>query len=77
MKETAEVVEYPQGLNIPTEPMRCSNCGKLFGFYSGRSDADLLLRCPKCSSDCDIRLLEGGASYQRRNKRKTPFPTGQ
>lgn len=77
MKETAESVDYPKDSNIPTEPMRCNNCGNLFGFYSGRSDADLLLRCPKCSSDYDIRLLEGGANCKRRNKRKTPFPAGQ
>ena len=77
MTETTESTEYPQDKNLPTEPMRCSNCGTLPGFYSSRSDADLLLRCAKCNNDLDVKLCEGAASYRRRNKRKTPFPKGQ
>lgn len=45
MTQTTESTEYPQDKHLPTEPMRCSNCGTLLGFYSDRSDADLLLRC--------------------------------
>jgi len=74
MTQETENKGRPQDKNLPTEPMRCSGCGTLLGFYSDRSDADLLLRCPKCSNDYMIRLLEGGSSYKRSNKRKNPFP---
>lgn len=77
MTQTTESTEYPQDKHLPTEPMRCSNCGTLLGFYSGRSDADLLLRCVKCNNDLDIKLCEGAASYKRRNKRKKPFSKNQ
>ena len=76
MTQTNESTEYPQGQHLPTEPMRCSNCGTLLGFYSGRSDADLLLRCAKCNNDYDVTLKEGASSYKRRSKRKTQFPAG-
>ena len=76
MIENAENTDYPQDQTQPTEPMRCTACGNLLGYFSGRSDADLVLRCPKCSADLDVHLREGASSYKRRNKRKSPVPKG-
>ena len=66
ISQTAESKDYSQDKCLPTEPMRCSNCGNLLGFYSARSDADLLLRCSKCSKDYDVTLKEGASRYRRR-----------
>ena len=76
MTQTTESTDYPQDESLPTEPLRCSNCGNLLGFYSDRSDANLLLRCPKCNNEYDVNLNEGTSSYRRRGKRKKPVPAG-
>ena len=76
MTQSNEDADYPQN-STPSEPLRCSNCGNLLGFYSGRSEADLLIRCAKCNNDYDITLREGTSSYKRRSKRNTSFPKGQ
>ncbi len=70
MTQTTESIDYPQDNNLPTEPLRCPNCGALFTFYSPASDATLLYRCDKCSTDFDITLKEGAVNYRKRNKRK-------
>jgi DNA-directed RNA polymerase subunit RPC12/RpoP len=70
MTQTTESTDYPQDNNLPTEPLRCPNCGALFNFYSPSSNATLLYRCDKCSTDFDIILKEGAVNYKKRNKRK-------
>lgn len=76
MTQLNEDADYPKDKSLPTEPMRCSSCGTLLGFFSSRSNADLLLRCARCSDEFDITLKEGASKYKRRSKRATPFPKG-
>ena len=70
MTDTTESIDYPQDNNLPTETLRCPNCGALFTFYSPASDATLLYRCDKCSTDFDITLKEGAVNYRKRRHRK-------
>ena len=77
MTQTTESIDYPQDQNLPTEPLRCPNCGNLFNFYSPGSDANLFYRCDKCSNDYDITLKEGAVNYRRRSKRKQTNPKGR
>ena len=70
MTQANESTDYPQDEKYPAEPIRCTKCGNLLGFYSDRSEADLVLRCSKCSNDYDITLHEGASNYRRRNKKK-------
>ncbi len=61
--------DYTKNDSSVLEPMHCSHCGTLLGYFAPGSLAEM--RCANCKNDYNVSLREEGPTLRLKRSRKT------
>jgi LSD1 subclass zinc finger protein len=67
--------DYPINDSPVLEPMHCSHCGTLLGYFAPGSLAEM--RCANCKNDYNVSLREEGPTLRRKRPCKMNMTRGK
>ena len=67
--------DYTNNDSSVLEPMHCSHCGTLLGYFATGSLAEM--RCASCKNDYNVSLREEGPTLRLKRSRKTNTARGK
>ncbi len=67
--------DYPKDASSVLEPMHCSHCGTLLGYFAPGSLAEM--RCANCKNDYNVSLREEGPTLRLKRPRKQNTTRGK
>ena len=67
--------DYPNDVSSVLEPMHCSHCGTLLGYFAPGSLVEM--RCANCKNDYNVSLREEGPTLRRKRSGKLNTARGK